>query len=154
MKILLAVDGSKHASAAIEKCCELISIKDGSEIRIISVADVTVPPGTEPFGVTSDFNVTINNELKKLADTYAADAEETVREKLGDGVNIESCVFRGSPKIKIVEEAESWGADLIVIGSHGYGFFERLLLGSVSTAVLHHAPCSVLVVKMGEDSDE
>ncbi len=51
------------------------------------------------------------------------------------------------PKESIVEEAQKWSADLIVLGSHGYGFWERMLLGSVSNAVVHHAPCSVLIVR-------
>jgi nucleotide-binding universal stress UspA family protein len=56
-------------------------------------------------------------------------------------------VLTGSPKRIIVEEAETWGADLIVVGSHGYRGWERLLLGSVSQAVVSHADCSVEVVR-------
>jgi nucleotide-binding universal stress UspA family protein len=56
-------------------------------------------------------------------------------------------VLDGSPKKVIVEEAERWGADLIVIGSHGYGPVRRFLLGSVSQAVALHAPCSVEIVR-------
>ena len=46
-----------------------------------------------------------------------------------------------------VETAEEFGSDLIIVGSHGYSRWERLLLGSVSQSVVHHAPCSVLVVR-------
>jgi nucleotide-binding universal stress UspA family protein len=53
----------------------------------------------------------------------------------------------GPPQQMILDEAENWGADLIVIGSHGYGFWDRLLLGSVSQAVASHAKCSVEIVK-------
>jgi nucleotide-binding universal stress UspA family protein len=56
-------------------------------------------------------------------------------------------VLTGSPKRVIVEEAEKWGADLVVVGSLGYRSWERLLLGSVSQAVTLHAECSVLVVR-------
>ena len=56
-------------------------------------------------------------------------------------------VLTGSPKRVIVEETEKWGADLIVLGSHGYRSWERLLLGSVSQAVVAHAECSVEVVR-------
>ncbi len=156
MKILLAVDGSKYALAAMLKCCEIVSIDDESEIRIVSVAEIATPFATEPFGVSSEFNLTLNNEVKRLAKTYVADAEFTISEKIGDKVKVETKVLRGSPKVEIVEEAENWGADLIVVGSHGYGFFERMLIGSVSNAVLHHAPCSVLIVKTKgtENSEE
>jgi nucleotide-binding universal stress UspA family protein len=47
----------------------------------------------------------------------------------------------------ILDEAESWGADLIVVGSHGYRAWERFLLGSVSQSVVSHAKCSVEVVR-------
>jgi len=47
----------------------------------------------------------------------------------------------------IVEAAEEWDADMIVVGSHGHGFWGRLALGSVSDAVIHQAPCSVLIAK-------
>ncbi len=154
MKILLAVDGSKHALAAILKCCEIVSIDKETEILIVAVADVSSAAGTAPFGVSSEFHITINNQLRKLAKTYVADAQFTVSEKLEGKVKVETKVLRGSPKVEIVEEAEKWGADLIVVGSHGYGFFERMLIGSVSNAVLHHAPCSVLIVKMNENSDK
>jgi nucleotide-binding universal stress UspA family protein len=48
----------------------------------------------------------------------------------------------------ILEEAERWDADLIVLGSHGYGLWQRFLLGSVSQAVVSHARCSVEVVRL------
>ncbi|HQZ97301.1 MAG TPA: universal stress protein, partial [Pyrinomonadaceae bacterium] len=57
-------------------------------------------------------------------------------------------VLFGSPGSRIVETAEQIGADLIIIGSHGYRRWERILLGSVSSSVVHHAPCSVLVVRL------
>jgi len=53
----------------------------------------------------------------------------------------------GAPSRMIIESATNWGADLIVVGSHGRGFWGRVMLGSVSDAILHHAPCSVLVVR-------
>ena len=69
-----------------------------------------------------------------------------IRKELPGAGGLTTKVVKGSPKEAIVEEAEQWGADLIVMGSHGYGFWQRALLGSVSESVVHHAPCSVLVV--------
>jgi nucleotide-binding universal stress UspA family protein len=57
-------------------------------------------------------------------------------------------VIDGSPKQVIVEQAEQWGADLIVMGCHGFGPVKRFLLGSVSQAVAVHAPCSVEIVRL------
>ena len=58
----------------------------------------------------------------------------------------------GSPKQVIVEQAEQWGADLIVVGCHGFGPVKRFLLGSVSQAVAVHAPCSVEIVRAAAHS--
>ena len=56
-------------------------------------------------------------------------------------------VLDGVPKDVIVQEARDWGADLIVLGCHGYGPVRRAVLGSVVTAVVTDAPCSVEVVR-------
>lgn len=60
---------------------------------------------------------------------------------------ISSDILFGSPDSRIVETAEELKADMIVLGSHGYNRWERLLLGSVSDSVVHHAHCSVLIVR-------
>lgn len=59
----------------------------------------------------------------------------------------------GSPKQVILDEAESWVADLIIVGSHGYGAWDRFLLGSVSNAVATHAKCSVEIVRRKQISE-
>ena len=56
----------------------------------------------------------------------------------------------GPAKTVILDEAENWKADLIVVGSHGYRAWERFLLGSVSQAIVSHARCSVEVVRTRE----
>ena len=53
----------------------------------------------------------------------------------------------GNPADVIVQEAEESGADLIVVGTRGLGATRRAFMGSVSTNVVHHAPCDVLVVR-------
>ena len=70
-----------------------------------------------------------------------------MKEALPADVSVKGKVIAGSPKRMIVDEAENWNADLIVVGSHGYPAWERLLLGSVSQAVVSHAQCSVEVVR-------
>jgi nucleotide-binding universal stress UspA family protein len=79
----------------------------------------------------------------------AGEALERATEKLraGGALQVSTEVLTGSPKRRIVEEAEGWGADLIVVGSHGYKSWERMLLGSVSQVVAAHAACSVEIVR-------
>ena len=71
------------------------------------------------------------------------------------GVDVETIVCRGIPVEEICHLAEERRARLLVVGSHGWGRFRRMLLGSVSAAVIKHAPCPVLVVPsaMGAELD-
>ncbi len=76
--------------------------------------------------------------LKEIADDLAQRAP---------GLQVTPRLLEGLPKEAIVDEAEQWGADLIVVGSNGYGAIKRFLLGSVSLAVALYAPCSVEIVR-------
>jgi len=60
---------------------------------------------------------------------------------------VDTALENGDARSTIVDFARQWGADLIVIGSHGHKGWERLLLGSVAESVVRHATCSVLVVR-------
>jgi nucleotide-binding universal stress UspA family protein len=64
------------------------------------------------------------------------------------GVNTKTSVMQGEAKSIIVDYAKGWGADLIVLGSHGRKGLEHFLVGSVSEAVLRHAHCSVEIVRL------
>ena len=159
MKVLLTTDGSKYALLAAKKCCQLISTVEGAEIKIFSVVEPAAPIATDPFGASHEFYLKIKDESKKVAEESVAKLKDFVKEELGEDkdLSIETKVSTGSPKEMIVNEAADWEADLIVVGSHGYGFWGRMLIGSVSDAVIHHAPCSVLVVKderMAETDEE
>jgi nucleotide-binding universal stress UspA family protein len=63
-------------------------------------------------------------------------------------------LFSGHPKEVILDEAEKWDADLIVVGSHGYRGWQRFLLGSVSQAIASHAPCSVQIVRLPAEKEQ
>ena len=65
-----------------------------------------------------------------------------------NGLKVTTAVEQGEPKSKILDAAEQWHADLIVLGSHGRTGLERFSMGSVSDAVARHAPCSVEVVRI------
>jgi nucleotide-binding universal stress UspA family protein len=92
---------------------------------------------------------------KQEAESAVERAAAVLREGEGTrGVLVSTEVITGSPKRTIVEEAEGLGADLVVVGSHGYHTWERMLLGSVSQSVAAHALCSVLIVRCKEKDSE
>ncbi|HEY6331288.1 MAG TPA: universal stress protein, partial [Blastocatellia bacterium] len=74
-------------------------------------------------------------------------AEESLRSPTTKDLKVTAVTVKGFPKEVLVDEADQWGADLIVVGSHGYRGITRFLLGSVSQAVASHAHCSVEIVR-------
>jgi nucleotide-binding universal stress UspA family protein len=100
-----------------------------------------------PWGVSPDYFEELEKSLRTAAQTVIEKAVGMLKTSTGDTLKITSEVIQGPPRQVIVEEAENWGADLIVMGSRGLGAWNRLLLGSVSSAVVHHAKCSVEIVR-------
>jgi nucleotide-binding universal stress UspA family protein len=155
MKILIANDGSKYSERAVEKCCELFANSENPSVRIISVVEPPALMLGEPFAIAGNYYAESKAEISEQATATIKRSEEIIIKKFTSAnLNVETAVVAGNPKEEIVEEAKKFVADLIILGSHGYGFWERILLGSVSNAVAHHAPCSVLVVRMDNDESE
>lgn len=144
MKILLVTDGTEFSDYAIEKVLAM-GICNENEIKILSVVNFPVPVGLDPIGGMASYPE-MEHTQKEYAEKVVKSAAEKIRQA-NRNMNILTEVTVGSPESRIVDVAEEWNADLIVVGSHGYNTWERLLLGSVSSAVVHHAPCSVLVAR-------
>ena len=147
MKILFATDGGRQCDAAID-AIKRFTLGPGDEIKVISVVDMALPMAIDIYGGflpdTSELEKTARENASKIV-SESAEKLRTVADP--EQVSITTDILFGSPDSRIVETAEDWGPDLIVVGSHGYSRWERLLLGSVSDSVVHHAPCSVLVVR-------
>lgn len=145
MKILLATDGTKHSEAAIEKLKSFDS-KQISEIKIVSIVDMAIPITLNTYEGVAPTTLEIENNARENAHKILADTAAELALSFPNST-ITTEVLLGSPDSKIVENAEEIGADIIVVGSHGYNRWERLLLGSVSDSVVRHSHCSVLVVR-------
>ncbi len=147
MKILLAIDGSPCSEAAVRAVARR-PWPPASEVRILSAYSAHFPIAAEPFfAAFSDRSASLEYERRR-AQLVVERAQTALREGMA-GKTLPSTVevIEGPPRQVIVDEAERWGADLIVLGSHGYGALGRLLLGTVSQAVTAHAQCSVLIVR-------
>lgn len=140
MKILLAVDGSPNSHIAASEVASR-PWPDGSVIRVFSAVQPYTPPMTEVVLA----NVTLEDVTRQLL----ADANKLTHDiaKTLTAVPTETSVREGDPRSAIADEATDWQADLIVVGSHGRTGMKRWLLGSVASAVVAHAPCSVEVVR-------
>ena len=147
MNILLAIDGSPCSETAVAEVARR-PWPDDSQLKVVSVVE---PPGAltaEPYmGVTGYFEE-VERLKRQQAEEVLTRAAAALRGGAGTAqLGLVTEALTGSPKRTIVEEAERWSADLIVVGSHGYHTWERMLLGSVSQSVAAHALCSVEIVR-------
>ena len=153
MKILIATDGSDFSRVAIEKCCKMLAISADTQIKIVSIYEQMAPMAAEPFAISAQYYQEMMNLAQKQCETFAANSAEQIKNSFpASNFNIETEVRLGAPARVIIDEAKDWKADLIVVGSHGRGFWGRLTLGSVSDAIVHHAPCSVLIARQNSES--
>jgi nucleotide-binding universal stress UspA family protein len=145
MRILLAVDGSAYSQIAVEEVARR-PWPPSSTVRVLAVTQPYTPPATE-FVIAGATLEDISRQQTEEAERLTSRVAELV--KAAD-LSVETGVRRGDPRAVIVAEAEDWGADLIVVGSHGRTGVKRWLLGSVAGAIVSHAPCSVEVIRRRE----
>lgn len=144
MKILLAIDGSPCSDAAVAEVARR-PWPEGSLVKVLTAIETPMPPTPETWAVPltyfEDMEAALRKQGQKIVDraVQKLTSNRTLR--------VDALLAPGSPRSVILDEAESWNADLIVMGSHGYGALKRFLLGSVSQAVVSHAKCSVEVVR-------
>ncbi|HXU08843.1 MAG TPA: universal stress protein [Blastocatellia bacterium] len=149
MKILLAIDGSLFSDAAVAD----VAAKPwpaGSEVRVISVVEPPLLPTVETWVPPDDYIESLERAGQDQANSVIKTAVDRIQKTQGDRLRVSTEIVRGHPKHAIIDEAEAWDADLIVVGSHGYRGLTKLWLGSVSQAVASHAKCSVEIVRSRE----
>ena len=141
MKVLLAIDDSKYSEAAIQALITQAKPKE-TEVRVLHVIEPIIISGEG--GYVIDWQ-SVTKELRKRGEGIIAQAAQALRSA---GFQVTTAMEEGNPKSVIGDFAAKWPADLIVMGSHGRKGLDRFLLGSVSEAVVRHAPCSVEIVRM------
>ena len=147
MRVLLAVDGSPYSDAAVKEVASR-SWPELSEVRVVTAYELPLAPAPETWALPPDYFERLDRAARESAQAIQEAVVVNLAASLGPAVKVTGNILPGSPRSIILEEAERWSADLIVMGSHGYGTWHRFLLGSVSQAVVSHAKCSVEVVRM------
>ncbi len=136
--VVIGVDGSREAETAVRAVAARVW-SAGSEARVIAVQETIVAmiPAIEVGIEAGEAKLaSLRHALESAADVLRA-----------AGLVVSTVIKKGNPKQMLIEEAEQWKADCIFVGARGLGALERILLGSVSTAVVTRARCSVEVVR-------
>lgn len=145
MRILLAVDGSSFSDAAVSEVGSR-PWPATTEIRIVTAFQVPITPSPEVWTIADEYYPALEQAAREQAQAIADAAVAKLAGLLNQPLSLTGEVLNGPARDVILDEADRWNADLIVMGSHGYGAWQRLLLGSVSQAVVSRANCSVEVV--------
>ena len=143
MKILVGIDESPYSEAALEYVKKM-KWPEGTTFSLFSaiqpldnsyaLVELPVPAMIEDA----------TREIEKARQETTARLERGLRDR---GMKCETHIVTGDARTELVEAAKRDKVDLIVVGSHGRTGLTKLLLGSVASHVVTHAPCSVLVVK-------
>jgi nucleotide-binding universal stress UspA family protein len=140
LRVLLAIDGSHGAMAAVDAVVAR-HWPEGSQARLVN-ATWTVPPITSSRMVApiAEWIANENARIKQAMETATAKLQ-------GANLTTSSVIEEEEPKDLICKEAEKWGADSIFLGARGMGTVERLMIGSISSGVAARAHCSVEIVR-------
>jgi nucleotide-binding universal stress UspA family protein len=147
-KIILAIDDSAFSRAAIESVADHIRPED-TVVHVIHVLELDrlVPPPID-FARGNEYGPDVAAHVKsgrEAAQALVGAAEERLQTA---GFSTGSVIREGDPRSAILDYADEWGSDWIVMGSHGRQGLDRFFIGSVSEAVARHAHCSVHIVRL------
>jgi nucleotide-binding universal stress UspA family protein len=143
VRILIGDDGSPEAEAAVNQVRGRIW-PAGTELRVVAVHELLVPVETVNIAMDPALYGKINeDEHNRLKLVLERDAKTLAIPR----VQVLPVLDEGDPKDTLVTEARNWNASSIFVGARGISRVERILLGSVSSATVAHAPCTVEVVR-------
>ena len=148
--ILLATDGSPSAGEAQRQAFDLAKLS-GAPLVVVSVSHTTLPAvGYSAYGYSDVVSALTNAEHKRLDELLAGVTEAAAKE----GIDCSTVEVDGAIVEEICRIAAEHRAQLVVVGSHGWGAARRILSGSVSTGLVHSAPCPVLVVRATDSAQQ
>ena len=134
-RILCPIDFDEHSGRAVARAQDLAR-RDGAELRLLHVLPVRAESILMPRPATAD-------QVERAARAHLDQMAALIRE---GGVRCEVSIVRGDPAFQILQAARDGAADMIVMATHGRKGVPRVVLGSVTEAVLHATPCPLLTV--------
>lgn len=138
-KLLVPVDGSENSLRSLDHAIYLAK-KTGANITAMNVIENPPTVYVESQKLLNDLLANFRAESANILDKCKQIAEKS-------GVKIETVIGEGDAASTIVGYAQKGDFDTIIIGRRGLGRFKEMMLGSISNKVLHHAMCTVMIVK-------
>lgn len=143
MFVILGVDESDCSKAAVEFVAKAAWLKDSRFLVVSASPPVFLNPGEAAApGAIAQVIAAQESFHRGLAERAAGELQKV-------GLKAEARMIAADPRIALVDTARNEKAELLIVGSHGRSGISKLLLGSVASHVIAHAPCNVLVVKHG-----
>jgi nucleotide-binding universal stress UspA family protein len=138
MKVLFAYDGSECAERALDDL-QKAGLPDDTQVTVLAIIEHWLPP---PSALEMVEHLDYNQEFLTLAKRAVVRLRE-----MQPSWHINAETMAGSPASVLIQKAEDWGADLLVLGSHGRTTLGRFFFGSVSQKVVHNAHCPVRIAR-------
>ena len=139
-KILVPVDGSENSFRALEQAIFLATKIQEAQIIVLYIIEDLPSLYIYSPKIIEKLHADYKSEYTKILERCKEMASNS-------GININTVLLEGDPASKIIGYSEMEKFDLIIIGSRGMGKFKEVIIGSVSNKVLHHAKCSVMLVR-------
>jgi nucleotide-binding universal stress UspA family protein len=151
LRLIIGVDNSSYSNAAVDAVCRR-EWPTGTEVRLLAVVDtvMAITPDPSQPSVMKWIEVGDEDNWDEVRQFFEPSADKL----RSAGLDAAVMIRRGNPKRELIGEAESWGANCIFVGAKGMRGIDRLLLGSVSSAVSARADCSVEIVRSKKPSAE
>jgi nucleotide-binding universal stress UspA family protein len=140
--IIVGIDGSSHSRRALEWAVREAAVRQ-VPLTVITIHQVASSAWTGQ-GIMYAQDEELATQARKSAQEETDDVLEQAGDKRPPQVTVKA--VSGLPAEQLLAAAAAEGADMLVIGSRGSGGFSRLLLGSVSSQVTHHATCPVVII--------
>ena len=157
-RILVAVDRSENSKSVFESAVSLAKATSATLmlLHVLSENESGYPalPTYAYYPMIDDRDLEIYREKLAEYKKWGLDFLQNLTEKAtAAGVDIEYTQLTGNPGRTICELADTWKADLIIVGSRGLKGLQEMFLGSVSNYVTHHTPCSILIVRSASSTE-
>jgi nucleotide-binding universal stress UspA family protein len=147
-KVFVAIDFSPSSDEALRQAHERAS-SNGAQLAVCHVVPNELRNNLLFPHITRIAALQVPLDMSQIADAASARVTEITGR---NSEEFELIVEDGTPQALILQTAEEWMADLIIMGSHGQTSASEVLLGSVTDSVLRHAHCPVLIIRRGESS--